>query len=151
MSIRKELSIWFESQVFLALNFTDNVSLETLDATTPKGPLGTKIWNATAAQASGSKAGLSDDTGATSTVTAAWSTTNTWRVGSAATTQDARIVIGYLDDGPATVTLTIPSFARDKKTLHGRLRFILSKQLGEVELVEGIEPSVVLDVLARIP
>ena len=41
--------------------------------------------------------------------------------------------------------------ARDKKTLHGRLRFILSKQLGEVELVEGIEPSVVLDVLARIP
>jgi len=41
--------------------------------------------------------------------------------------------------------------ARDKKTLHGRLRFILSKQLGEVELVEGIEPSVVLEVLARIP
>ncbi len=41
--------------------------------------------------------------------------------------------------------------ARDKKTLHGRLRFILSKQLGEVELVEGIDPSVVLDVLARMP
>ena len=41
--------------------------------------------------------------------------------------------------------------ARDKKTLHGKLRFILSKQLGEVELVEGIDPSVVLDVLARIP
>ena len=40
--------------------------------------------------------------------------------------------------------------ARDKKTLHGKLRFILSKQLGEVELVEGIDPSVVLDVLARI-
>jgi 3-dehydroquinate synthase len=41
--------------------------------------------------------------------------------------------------------------ARDKKTLHGRLRFILSKQLGEVELVGGIDPSVVLDVLARMP
>ena len=41
--------------------------------------------------------------------------------------------------------------ARDKKTLHGRLRFILSKRLGEVELIEGIDPSVVLDVLARMP
>jgi len=41
--------------------------------------------------------------------------------------------------------------ARDKKTLHGRLRFILSKQLGEVELVDGIDPSVVLNVLARMP
>lgn len=41
--------------------------------------------------------------------------------------------------------------ARDKKTLHGRLRFILSKQLGEVELVDGIDPSVVLDVLTRMP
>ena len=41
--------------------------------------------------------------------------------------------------------------ARDKKTLHGRLRLILSPQLGEVELVEGIDPSIVLDVLARMP
>ncbi len=41
--------------------------------------------------------------------------------------------------------------ARDKKTLHGRLRFILSKRLAEVELVDGIDPSVVLDVLARMP
>jgi autotransporter-associated beta strand protein len=91
----------------VALDFKDNVSLETLDSTTPKGPLGTKIWNATAAQASGSKTGLSDDTGATSTVNVAWSSTNTWRVnGTATTSQDARILLGYLDDSPNTVTIT---------------------------------------------
>ncbi len=40
--------------------------------------------------------------------------------------------------------------ARDKKTLHGRLRFILPTRLGEVELVDGIDSSVVLDVLNRL-
>jgi 3-dehydroquinate synthase len=39
--------------------------------------------------------------------------------------------------------------ARDKKTLHGRLRFILPTRLGEVELVEGIEPAIIRDVLSR--
>ena len=39
--------------------------------------------------------------------------------------------------------------ARDKKTLHGRLRFILPTRLGEVELVDGIDPSLVLEVLSR--
>ena len=39
--------------------------------------------------------------------------------------------------------------ARDKKSLNGQLRFILPARLGEVELVDGVDPAVVLDLLAR--
>ncbi|NDC62729.1 MAG: 3-dehydroquinate synthase [Planctomycetia bacterium] len=37
---------------------------------------------------------------------------------------------------------------RDKKTVDGRLRFVLPTRLGQVELVDGIDPSLVGDLLA---
>jgi len=39
--------------------------------------------------------------------------------------------------------------ARDKKAIHGQLRFILPSRLGEVEMVEGVDPALVLELLAR--
>lgn len=39
--------------------------------------------------------------------------------------------------------------ARDKKTLHGRLRFVLPTRLGHVELVDGVDPALVTAVLER--
>jgi 3-dehydroquinate synthase len=39
--------------------------------------------------------------------------------------------------------------ARDKKTVGGRLRFVLPTRLGHVELVDGIDPAAVRRVLSR--
>jgi 3-dehydroquinate synthase len=38
--------------------------------------------------------------------------------------------------------------ARDKKTLDGRLRFVLPSRIGHVELVDGIDPALVRRALA---
>ena len=47
---------------------------------------------------------------------------------------------------PAAELLAI--MGRDKKTVGGRLRFVLPSRLGHVELVDGIEPALVSDLLA---
>ncbi|MFM7135890.1 MAG: 3-dehydroquinate synthase [Planctomycetota bacterium] len=46
---------------------------------------------------------------------------------------------------PATL---IAIMGRDKKSLHGRLRFVLPDQIGRVELVDGVDSAVVERVLA---
>jgi len=43
----------------------------------------------------------------------------------------------------------IEIMARDKKTLHGRLRFVLPRRIGHGELVDGVEPLLVQQVLDR--
>jgi 3-dehydroquinate synthase len=42
----------------------------------------------------------------------------------------------------------IAIMGRDKKTLHGRLRFVLPDAIGRVELVDGVDPTAVERVLA---
>ncbi|MFM8891548.1 MAG: 3-dehydroquinate synthase, partial [Planctomycetia bacterium] len=37
---------------------------------------------------------------------------------------------------------------RDKKVLHGRLRFVLPTRIGHVELIDGVDPQTVRPVLA---
>ena len=55
-----------------------------------------------------------------------------------------------LPDGPPVRSEElIAAMARDKKTLHGRLRFVLPSRLGRVELVDGIDASIVRQVLER--
>ena len=48
----------------------------------------------------------------------------------------------------ATADDLLSIMARDKKTLDGRLRFVLPTRIGHVELVDGIDPAVVRRVLA---
>ena len=54
---------------------------------------------------------------------------------------------GSLSLPPAENLIDI--MARDKKTLHGRLRFVLPRRIGHVELVDGVEPILVQQVLDR--
>ena len=50
--------------------------------------------------------------------------------------------------GPIEPPRLIAIMARDKKTLHGRLRFVLPDSVGHVELVDGVDPAAVESVLA---
>ena len=90
----------------IAYNFseTDTNNSQELDTTTPKGPLGTSVWNDSYVRdsgtvATGSDSGLVDDSGAATTASIAWSSKETWFGDGGTTTQDERIVLGYLDDG----------------------------------------------------
>ena len=47
----------------------------------------------------------------------------------------------------ATADDLLAIMARDKKTLDGRLRFVLPSRIGHVELVDGIDPALVRRVL----
>ena len=50
--------------------------------------------------------------------------------------------------GPIEPARLIAIMARDKKTLHGRLRFVLPDAIGHVELVDGVDSVAVESVLA---
>ena len=54
---------------------------------------------------------------------------------------------GSLSLPPAENLIDI--MARDKKTLHGRLRFVLPRRIGHVELVDGVDAILVKHVLDR--
>lgn len=90
----------------IAYNFseTSTNNSQTLDSTTPKGPLGTSVWNdsyivTTGNVANGTETNLVDNTGAGTGMSIAWSSKETWFGDGGNTTQDQRIVLGYLDDG----------------------------------------------------
>ncbi|MBJ7392844.1 MAG: putative Ig domain-containing protein, partial [Chthoniobacterales bacterium] len=117
----------------LALHFADS-ALDTLDATTPKGPLGTRVWNVTnAGVATGQKTALQDGLGFVSPLSVNWSAASTGRTGGATTSENGRLLYGYLNDGTgATVTVTnipYPSYnvyglvASDSSTTYNTLDF----------------------------
>lgn len=92
----------------IAYNFveTDGNTSQVLDTTTPKGPLATTIWNDSYARTSGSVAtgtetGLLDSDGVATSAAISWSSKETWYGDGNSSTQDRRIVLGYLDDGDA--------------------------------------------------
>ena len=63
------------------------------------------------------------------------------------TTLGLPVRTGSLPLPPAENLIDI--MARDKKTLHGRLRFVLPRRIGHVELIDGVEPILVQQVLDR--
>ncbi|MCW1887432.1 PEP-CTERM sorting domain-containing protein [Luteolibacter flavescens] len=90
----------------VAYNFSETNSnpSQSLDTTTPKGPLGSSIWNdsyvtTTGGVATGTETNLVDNTGANTGMSISWTSKETWFGDGGGTTQDQRIVLGYLDDG----------------------------------------------------
>jgi 3-dehydroquinate synthase len=50
--------------------------------------------------------------------------------------------------GPGfTSDALLATMARDKKTVGGRLRFVLPTRIGHVELVDGIDPAAVRSII----
>ena len=111
---------WSES---ISYNFSDkDAGSQTLNTTTPKGPLGSTFWNDSTAEgagASGSESGLLDSSGKPTSASISWTSANTWRNGSGTASQNARIVVGYLDDGGSGASITLNDIPYAKYNVYG--------------------------------
>jgi autotransporter-associated beta strand protein len=106
----------------ISYNFSQNAANQTLDTVTPKGPLQTTFWNdsnAEGAGASGSESGLVNGSGAATSAAISWNSANTWSNGSGTGSQDARIVVGYLDDGGSGAAVTLSNIPYAKYNVYG--------------------------------
>ncbi len=110
---------WSES---ISYSFAQNPGNQVLDTVTPKGPLGTTFWNdstAEGAPSSGSENNLVDGSGNATGASITWSSANTWLNGSGTASEDAKIVVGYLDDGGSGANVTISNIPYAKYNVYG--------------------------------
>ncbi len=106
----------------ISYNFSENATNQQLDTTTPKGPLNTSFWNDSnteGAPASGSETALVDDTGTATSVAINWNSSNTWYNGSGTGSENARIVVGYLDDGGSGVNVNLTDIPWARYNVYG--------------------------------
>ncbi len=112
------------SAASISMNFVENAGNQILAGGTPIGPIGTDgiYWNHNSAVgtpwATNSMSNLKDDTGAATGVDVSWRSSNTWYTGEGTGSDEAKLSVGYLDDGVTTdpygvqVTFTNIPYAR---------------------------------------
>lgn len=108
----------------ISYNFSENPGNQVLDTTTPKGPLASPIWNdsnagITGNLATGSEGGLVDNLGNATSAAISWSSSNTWWNGSGTGNDDAKIYVGYLDDGGSGVAVNMTGIPYDFYNVYG--------------------------------
>jgi hypothetical protein len=108
----------------IAYNFSENPGNQVLDAITPKGPTGTAIWNDSNVRDSGTleagtEANLVDDSGINTGASITWAAANMWYNGSGTGSEDAKVAVGYLDDGPPPVSVTVSDIPYAEYTVYG--------------------------------
>ncbi len=106
----------------ISYNFSQNADNQQLDSVTPKGPLNSSFWNdsnAEGAPASGSETALVDDTGAATSAAISWNSSNTWSNGSGTGSENARIVVGYLDDGGSGPGISLTNIPWARYNVYG--------------------------------
>ncbi len=96
------------SAASISMNFVENATNQILAGGTPIGPIGTdgSYWNDNSAVgtpwATNSKSNLIDDTGTATGVNVSWKSSNTWYTGEGTGSDEAKLSVGYLDDGVTT-------------------------------------------------
>jgi hypothetical protein len=88
----------------ISLNFSENSTNQGFAGGENIGPLSTNSsnWNTTNGQpdlANGALAGLIDDSGANTGASVSWASSNVWFNGDGTGSDEARLSVGYLDDG----------------------------------------------------
>jgi hypothetical protein len=96
----------------IAYNFSENPNNQVLDTITPKGPLGSSIWNdsnerGSGSLAAGAESGLLDGDGIPTGAAISWTSSNVWFSNSGTASENARIAVGYLDDGGGGVNVQV--------------------------------------------
>ena len=115
----------------ISYNFSENPGNQVLDTTTPKGPLGSTFWNDSNAEGAPGALGtpfvtpgesnLVDNTGTATTAAISWTSANTWWNGTTLDSDNARIVVGYLDDGGTGPVVTVENIPYAKYNVYGIL------------------------------
>ncbi len=112
------------SAASISMNFVENATNQILAGGTPIGPIGTDgiYWNHNSAVgtpwATNSMSNLKDNTGTATGVNVSWRSSNTWYTGEGTGSDEAKLSVGYLDDGVTTdpygvqVTFTNIPYAR---------------------------------------
>jgi hypothetical protein len=91
----------------ISVDFNNTTSAAwTLSSGEAAGPLDSTNWNSTST-ASGGPVTLVDDTGASTTATLTWSSSNTWTEGDGNGTANTKLAHAYLDDGGSAVQVTV--------------------------------------------
>jgi len=104
----------------ISLNFAENPNNQVFAGGELIGPLATDSanWNSTLDRdsgtlATGTKSGLIDDTGVATTAGASWSSANVWWNADGIGSDQAKLAVGYLDDGQGiTVAITNIPYAQ---------------------------------------
>ncbi len=106
----------------IAVNFAENAANQVFSQSVPIGPAlsdGTKVnsdfWNSTIDRDSGTLASgeigsvntLIDDTGSDTTAVIDWSSNNVWYNGDGTASDEAKLAVGYLDDGGSGASFTL--------------------------------------------
>jgi MYXO-CTERM domain-containing protein len=121
----------------IAVNFSENDTNQAwLSPSTPIGPtdIQAQFFNTTnnpagfaglpvrtGSLASGSLAGLVDDTGAATAAAVSWSSSNVWWNSDGTTTNEAVLAVGYLDDGGSGVSITVTDVPYANYVVYGLL------------------------------
>ncbi|HOK95816.1 MAG TPA: immunoglobulin domain-containing protein [Anaerohalosphaeraceae bacterium] len=96
------------SAASISMNFVENATNQILTGGTPIGPISVdgKYWNDNSKVgtpwATNSMSNLIDDTGAATGVNVSWRSSNTWYTGEGTGSDEAKLSVGYLDDGTTT-------------------------------------------------
>jgi autotransporter-associated beta strand protein len=112
----------------IALNFAENPGNQVFAGGSPIGPTGidSANWNSTldldsgtlAAGEIGSLTALKDDTGATTAATVTWSSPNVYWNGDGTSSDEAKLAVGYLDDGGAGNSFTVSNIPYANYTIY---------------------------------
>ncbi|MBI9019512.1 MAG: hypothetical protein JEZ07_19860 [Phycisphaerae bacterium] len=90
----------------IAVNFAENAANQVFAGGQEIGPtnLDSALWNSTidmdsGTLAAGTKANLQEDSGDPTTADVSWSSANVWHNGDGTGSDQAKLAVGYLDDG----------------------------------------------------
>jgi len=113
------------------MNFVENATNQILAGGTPIGPIGTDgiYWNHNSTLGTGSsyvkgtQANLIDDSGVNTGVGVTWLCSNTWYTGEGTGSDEAKLAVGYMDDGVTTdpygVTVTFTNIPYARYRVYG--------------------------------
>ncbi|QDU57793.1 PEP-CTERM sorting domain-containing protein [Aeoliella mucimassa] len=111
-----------EAQI-ISFNFSENNGNQIFNGGELIGPLDTDSanWNGSTASASGSMSNLIDDSGIDTGASITWSSSNVWYNGDGTGTDEAKLSVGYLDDGGSGISVSVSGIPYASYRVYGLL------------------------------
>ncbi len=109
---------------FISVNFSENSANQAFAGGENIGPLASNSsnWNTTNGQpnlSAGTLVGLIDETGTATSANLTWSANNPWFNGDGTGSDEARLSVGYLDDGGSGISVTVQNIPYANYRVYG--------------------------------